>query len=147
MHTWKLHSIRSQRCTGYPNSTRNHTKPVFFANSSSCTTTKLSILLTSCHTKIKDHVKSYCDKAYQNSGINLFWSIKNSNEVLNKLQNKGYLASTLSTYDFFSTLYTTLPHDLIKDKLTQLIKKTFQREKISCLACNAELAFFYRWTS
>ena len=63
------------------------------------------------------------------------------NEVLNKLQNKGYLASTLSTYDF-STLYTTLPHDLIKDKLTQLIKKTFQREKRSYLACNAELAFF-----
>ena len=86
-------------------------------------------------------MKSYCDKAYQNSGINLFWSIKNSNEVLNKLQNKGYLASTLSTYDF-STLYTTLPHDLIKDKLTQLIKKNFQREKISYLACNAELAFF-----
>jgi len=116
-------------------------KARFIANSSSCTTTKLSILLTSCLTKIKDHVKSYCDKAYQNSGINLFWSIKNSNEVLNKLQNKGYLASTLSTYDF-STLYTTLPHDLIKDKLTQLLKKNFQREKRSYLACNAELAFF-----
>ena len=121
-----------------------HKKPYkarFIANSSSCTTTKLSILLTSCLTKIKDHVKSYCDKAYQNSGINLFWSIKSSSEILNKLQNKGYLASTLSTYDF-STLYTTLPHDLIKDKLTQLIKKTFQREKRSYLACNAELAFF-----
>ena len=108
-----------------------HKKPYkarFIANSSSCTTTKLSILFTSCLTKIKDHVKSYCDKAYQNSGINLFWSIKNSNEVLIKLQNKGYLASTLSTYDF-STLYATLPHDLIKDKLIQLIKKTFQRKK------------------
>ena len=30
------------------------------------------------------------------------------------------LASGLSTYDF-STLYTTLPHNLIKEKLTELI--------------------------
>ena len=69
-----------------------HKKPYkarFIANSSSCTTTKLSILLTSCLTKIKDHVKSYCDKAYPNSGIHLFWSIKNSNEVLNKYRIKG----------------------------------------------------------
>lgn len=121
-----------------------HKKPYkarFIANSSSCTTTKLSLLLTSCLTTIKEHWKFYCEKAYQNSGINLFWSIKNSNEILNKLQNKGFQASTISTYDF-STLYTTLPHDLIKEKLTKLIQKTFSREKSLFLACNAERAFF-----
>ena len=42
-----------------------------------------------------------------------FWSIKKSGEFLNKLKSKGFLASGLSTYDF-STLYTTLPHNLIK---------------------------------
>ena len=81
-----------------------HKKPYkarFIANSSSCTTTKLSLLLTSCLTKIKEHVKFYCDKAYQNSGINLFWSIKNSNDVLSKLQNKRCLASQLSTFILF----------------------------------------------
>ena len=121
-----------------------HKKPYkarFIANSTSCTTTKLSVLLTSCLTKIKEHVTRYCEKTYQNSGINLFWSIKNSNEVLSKLQNRNYLACTISTYDF-STLYTSLPHDLIKDKLTNLIQKTFAREKRLYLACNAELAFF-----
>ena len=110
-----------------------HKKPYkarFIANSSSCTTTKLSILLTSCLTKIKEHWKFYCEKAYENSGINLFWSIKNSAEVLDKLKNKRFLASTVSTYDF-STLYTTLPHNLIKDKLTALIRKTFNRENRS----------------
>ena len=116
-------------------------KARFIANSSSCTTTQRSILLTSCLTKIKEHVKLYCDKAYQNSGINLFWSIKNSNEVLNKLQNKRYLATSISTYDF-STLYTTLPHDLIKEKLINLIQKTFAREQKPFLACNTEHAFF-----
>ena len=32
----------------------------------------------------------------------------------------------MSTYDF-STLYTTLPHNLIKDKLIDLIERTFNR--------------------
>ena len=33
----------------------------------------------------------------------------------------------MSTYDL-STLYTTLPHDLIKERLTELIEQTFIRE-------------------
>ena len=49
-------------------------KARFIANSSSCTTTELSKLLTSCLTAV-----------YERSGKNLFWSIKNSGEVLNKL--------------------------------------------------------------
>ena len=64
----------------------------------------------------------------ERDGLNRFWSTKNSNEVLNKLKSKGFKASTLSTYDF-STLYTTLPHHLIKDKLIDLIEHTFSREK------------------
>ena len=47
----------------------------------------------------------------------------------------------MSTYDF-STIYTTLPHNLIKDKLIDLIEKTFQREGSPHLACNDRNAFF-----
>ena len=54
----------------------------FIANSSACTTVNISILLTSCLTAIKEHVRKYCDKAYGNSGIDLFWSIKNSGDIL-----------------------------------------------------------------
>ena len=39
-----------------------------------------------------------------------------SDEVLNKLKSNGFRAASLSTYDF-STLYTTLPHKLIKENL------------------------------
>ena len=39
----------------------------------------------------------------------------------------------------FSTLYTTLPHNLIKDKLIGLIERTFQN-----LACNDRNAFLLR---
>ena len=50
----------------------------------------------------------------------MFWPIKNSGEVLSKLKDIGYQAARLSTYDF-STLYTSLPHNLIKEKLFYLI--------------------------
>ena len=83
-------------------------KARFIANSSSCTTTELSKLLTSCLTAVKNHVIRYCEKVYERSGKNLFWSIKNSGEVLNKLKSRGFRATSLSTYDF-STLYSTLP--------------------------------------
>ena len=102
-------------------------KPRFIANSSACTTTELSILSTSCLTAIKNNVIFYCTTVYERNGKKLFWSIKNSGEILNKLKSKGFLASGLSTYDF-STLFTTLTHNLIKEKLTELIEQTFNRE-------------------
>ena len=100
-------------------------KARFIANSSSCTTTELSKLLTSCLTAIKSHAIRYCETVYETSNKNWFWSIKNSGEVLNKLKCRGFCATSLSTYDF-STLYTTLPHNLIKEKL-DLIEWTFKR--------------------
>ena len=66
---------------------------------------------------------------------------KNSGEILDKLKARDFNATSLSTYDF-STLYTTLPHNLIKDKLIDLIEKTFQREGSSYLACSDRNAFF-----
>ena len=39
------------------------------ANSSSCTTTSLSKVLTSCLTAIKNHWIKYCEKTYEREGI------------------------------------------------------------------------------
>ena len=125
-----------------------HKKPYkagFIANSSSCTTTELSKLLTSCLTVVKKHVIKYCEKVYERSGKNLFWSIKNSGEILDKLKARDFNATSLSTYDF-STLYTTLPHNLIKDKLFDLIERTFQRKGSPYLACSDRNAFYFRKT-
>ena len=69
-----------------------------------------------------------CEKVHEWSGKNLFWSIKNSGEIRKKLKSRGFLATELSTYDF-STLYTTLPHNLIKEKLTNLIEWTSKKER------------------
>ena len=108
-------------------------KARFIANSSSCTTTSLSKVLTYCLTAIKNHRIKYCEKTYENEGINYFWSIKISTDILN---TKGFQAST------FSTLYTTLPHYLIRNQLVDLIENTSRREEVLYLACNEECAFF-----
>ena len=42
----------------------------------------------------------------------------------------------------FSTLYTTLPHNLIKEKLINSIEWTFKREGSPYIACNERQAFF-----
>ena len=82
-------------------------------------------------------------KVYERSGKNLFWSIKNSGEIfLDKLKARDFNATSLSTYDF-STLYTTLPHNLIKDKLIDLIENTFQREGSPYLACSDKKCILY----
>ena len=87
-------------------------------------TTDISKLLTSCLTAIKVHVIKYCEKECESSGKNLFRYIKNSGKVLNKPKPKEFQRDYLSTCDF-STLFTTLLHNLIKDKLIDLIKRTF----------------------
>ena len=128
------------RCTGYLSFIKPY-KVRFIANTSSCTTTKLSKLLTSCLTAVKTYVIRYCEKVYERSGKNFFWSIKNSGEVINKLKLRGFRATSLSTYDF-STLYTTLSHNLIKEKLNDLIEWSFEKEGLPHLACNERNAFF-----
>ena len=130
-----LHSI------GYLNCTKKHIRLDLLLILAHARLPNYQKLLTSCLTTITNHVIKYCEKVYERSGKNLFWSIKNSCEVLNKLKPRGCRATSLSTYDF-STLYTTLPYNLIKDKLVDLIERTFQRESSLYIAYNDGNAFF-----
>ena len=58
-------------------------KSRFIANSSSCTTTELSIILNLCLIAIKNHVIKYCEIVFERNGKNLFWSKKNTGAILN----------------------------------------------------------------
>ena len=82
---------------------------------------------------------------YERSRKNRLWSIENSGEVLSKLKSRGVRATSLFTYDF-STLYTTLLHNLTKEKLLGLIERAFKKfyknESTLYLACNDKKAFF-----
>ena len=80
-------------------------------------------------------------KRYMRDPVKTYFGLLKFGEILDILKARDFHATTLSTYDF-STLYTTLPHDLIKDKLFDLIERTFQREGSPYLACNDRNAFF-----
>ena len=116
-------------------------KSRFISSSSHCSTTKLSIILTNTLTAIKDLVINFCNKAFDNSGINYFWSVKNSLEVLDKLQAHVGPFESLQSFDF-STLYTTLPHDLIKKKFTYLIQWAFKKSDCQYICSNSFKTFF-----
>ena len=74
------------------------------------------------------------------AGKNLFWSFKNLGEELDKLKARGFNATSLSTHAF-STLYTNLPHNFIKDKCIDLIERPFYRLGSPCIACDDRNAF------
>ena len=59
---------------------------------------------------------------------------------MDKLKARDFNATSFSTY-IFSILYTSLPHNLIKDKLIDLIERTFNREGSPYLACSDRNAF------
>ena len=74
-------------------------------------------------------------KRFQNEAARIVTGLTRSTSMAN------LKASTISTDDF-STLYTTLPHNLIRNQLVDLIENTFRREEALYLACNEERAFF-----
>ena len=101
-------------------------KSRFIAYSSLRTTTELSIVLTSCLTTIKTMSFNIAQQFMKQIVKNYFVILKIPVIIFNKLECRGFQSSGLSTYDF-STLYTTLPLNLIKDKLTEFIEHTFNR--------------------
>ena len=62
------------------------------------------------------------------------------NIVISIYMKFEFNTTSLSACDF-STLYTSLPHNLVIDILIDLIESTFQREGSPYLACNARNVF------
>ena len=97
-----------------------------------------------CLTAVKKHVIKYCEKVYEISGKNLFWFIKSSGEILDKLKARDFNATSLSTYDF-STFYTTLPHNLIlKINLLILFKEPSREKALLTLHVMTKCIFYFR---
>ena len=64
------------------------------------------------------HVIKYCEKVYERSRKNLFWCVKNSGVVLEKLKASDFTTTNLSTMIF---LLFTLLNLIIKLKIKLLI--------------------------
>jgi len=68
------------------------------------------------------------------------WIVQNSMEVRHSLEKKG---RNLATYDF-STLYTSIPHEALKDKLAQVVMKAFKGNKKKFIRVTSKSA---RWNN
>ena len=67
----------------------------------------------------------YCDTAYSKSGVNQMWILKNSKDLLHNLDSISLSKiNSIKTYDFTS-LYTTIPHAKLKDRLKTIITDCF----------------------
>ena len=70
-------------------------------------------------------VQSYCDTSYSRGGVNQMWILKNSKDLLEYIQSRSLSScNSIKTFNF-STLYTTIPHSKLKDKLRELVQLCF----------------------
>ena len=108
-----------------------HKSPVkhrFIAGSSKCTTKELSSLLTKILTVIKTGLEKYCSIKTSHTGVNNMWILKNSTNLLSSLGHLGvHRATSIQTFDF-STMYTSIPHDLLKSRMNSIINNAFKHK-------------------
>ena len=110
-------------------------KARFIAGSSSCTTTKISKLITSCLKLVKIHCVSYCKTIKDRTGVNTMWIINNSLDVINVIDKPTFRGKSISTWDF-STLYTSIPHDKLKLRLHELLERVFSTRNKKFIVLN-----------
>ena len=107
---------------GFQTCIKNPYKHRFIAGSSKCSTKLRFIILTKLLTHIKQGLQKYCETAYSRSGINQMWILKNSKELLEHLKSPTFShVTSIKSFDF-STLYTTIPHQKLKNRLTSIIR-------------------------
>ena len=111
-------------------------KQRYTAGSAKCSTKPLSKLLTYILSAVKTWLQSYCDTSYSRRGLNQMWILKNSKDLLEYIQSRSLSScNNIKTFDF-STLYTTIPHSKLKDKLRELVQLCFIKKIIANVDTN-----------
>ena len=100
----------------------------FIAGSSKCTTKDLSCLLTKVLSTIKDGLVRYCNTKTSHNGVNNMWILKNSTSLLSSLDQLDVRTATSVQTFHFSTLYTSIPHDLLKSRISNLVHNAFRKK-------------------
>ena len=114
-----------------PKMHKNPPKGRYIAASNSCTTKPLSNIITKCLKLITLQHKKLCKAIYKYTQVNRMWIVDNSKDVLETIDvfNDSKKIKNINTYDF-STLYTNIPHQDLKEKITWVIEKTFTNKHI-----------------
>ena len=70
-------------------------------------------------------LQSYCEINYSRGGVNQMWIPKNSKDLLEYIQSRSLAScNSIKTFDF-STMYTTISHSNLMDKLRELVQLCF----------------------
>ena len=100
----------------------------FIASSSKCTTKDLSYLLTKVLSTVKDGLVRYCHTKTSHNGVNNMWILKNSTSLLSSLDQLDVrTATSVQTFDF-STLYSSIPHDILKFRISNIVHNAFRKK-------------------
>ena len=107
-----------------------HKNPVgfrFIIASPQSSMKKLAKDLTAIFRLFYKKIEKYHQKGKVWSGINKFWIIQNTKPIIQSINdlNKRNAAKSISTFDF-STLYTKIPHDKLKQVLNEIIDFAFK---------------------
>ena len=107
-----------------------HKTPIgarFIVASKTCATKPITEVISRIFKMIFTHIESFHNKSLFYSNHKKFWVVQNSFPVIEKMNkiNSKRNAKNISTFDF-STLYTTLPHDLLIQVLSELIDFVFK---------------------
>ena len=126
-----------------PKMHKNPSKQRFIAASHCCTTKNISSLIGKCLKLIQKAHQVYCDRKKNYSGYNLFWIVDNSLGVHKLLQQCDTKAKNAVTYDF-STLYTSIPHNKLKNQMSWVVEKAFTGMNKQYIKINK---FCARWST
>ena len=100
----------------------------FIAGSSKCTTKDLSCLLTKLLSTIKEGLVRYCNTKTSSNSVNDTWILNNSTSFLSLPDHFDiHTATSVQTFDS-STLYTSIPHDLLKCRISNLAHNAFRKK-------------------
>ena len=107
-----------------------HKNPVkfrFIIGARNCVTKQVAKKLVKILQLIMKIHRRYCNKIKFYTGIEGFWIIENNAQVLEDIKfiNSKRNARNIKTFDF-STLYTKIPLDDLKEKLNEIVDKAFK---------------------
>ena len=125
-----------------------HKNPVgarFIVASKNCSTKPLTEVISNVFKLLYKHVESFHNKSHFYSSFKKFWVVQNSFPIVEQLDkmNSKKNAKRISTFDF-SILYTTIPHNLLIDVLSEIIDLVFKSNHRNKIGFSSSSVY---WTS
>ena len=113
----------------------------FITSGRDCTTQPLSIHVGYCLKTVLNIIRNNNKFQRKTSKINKCFVIDNRNPVTNFIRqsNRQHNTHSISTYDF-KTLYTSIPHDKLKQSLATTIRSAFKSRKKKFISVSGKSA-------